>query len=141
MLALAQYALVAFNRDSAVSAEAAMKYFVLGAIASGTLLYGVSLLYGITGTLQLDTLAEHFARPAGIGVPALLALAFIVAGIAFKFGAVPFHMWVPDVYQGAPDARDAVHRLGARRSPRSRSSGACSSRGSGRCTTPAGRTC
>ena len=102
VLALSQYTLVAFNRDSAVSAEAAMKYFVLGAIASGTLLYGVSLLYGITGTLQLDALAQHFTKPGGIGVPALLALAFIVAGVAFKFGAVPFHMWVPDVYQGAP---------------------------------------
>jgi NADH-quinone oxidoreductase subunit N len=102
LLALAQYTLVAFNRESAVSAEAAMKYFVLGAIASGTLLYGISLLYGITGTLQLDTLAEHFARPGGVGVPALLALAFIVAGVAFKFGAVPFHMWLPDVYEGAP---------------------------------------
>src|SRR5689334_24083133 len=102
LLALSQYTLVAFNRDSAVSAESAMKYFVLGAIASGTLLYGISLLYGIAGTIQLDTLAEHFARPGGVGVPALLALAFIVAGVAFKFGAVPFHMWVPDVYQGAP---------------------------------------
>jgi len=102
VLALAQYTLVAFNRDSAVSAESAMKYFVLGAIASGTLLYGISLLYGITGTLELDALAQHFGKPGGIGVPALLALAFIVAGIAFKFGAVPFHMWLPDVYQGAP---------------------------------------
>ena len=102
VLALSQYTLVAFNRDSAVSAESAMKYFVLGAIASGTLLYGISLLYGLTGSLQLDQLAAHFARPDGISVPALLALAFIIAGVAFKFGAVPFHMWVPDVYQGAP---------------------------------------
>jgi NADH-quinone oxidoreductase subunit N len=101
VLALSQYTLVAFNRDSAVSAESAMKYFVLGAIASGTLLYGISLLYGITGTLQLDALAQHFASPDGITVPALLALAFVVVGIAFKFGAVPFHMWLPDVYQGA----------------------------------------
>jgi NADH-quinone oxidoreductase subunit N len=101
VLALSQYTLVAFNRDSAVSAESAMKYFVLGAIASGTLLYGISLLYGITGTLQLDTLAQHFASPGGITVPALLGLAFVVVGVAFKFGAVPFHMWLPDVYQGA----------------------------------------
>ena len=101
VLALSQYTLVAFNRDSAVSAEAAMKYFVLGAIASGALLYGISLLYGITGTLQLDELAARVGS-ADISVPALLALAFIVVGIAFKFGAVPFHMWVPDVYQGAP---------------------------------------
>jgi NADH-quinone oxidoreductase subunit N len=101
VLALSQYTLVAFNRDSAVSAESAMKYFVLGAIASGTLLYGISLLYGITGTLDLRELA---ARLGGgeIGMPALLALAFVIVGIAFKFGAVPFHMWLPDVYQGAP---------------------------------------
>jgi NADH-quinone oxidoreductase subunit N len=102
VLALSQYTLVAFNRDSAVSAEAAMKYFVLGAIASGTLLYGISLLYGLTGTLQLDALAAKLAAPGGINVPTLLALAFIIVGVAFKFGAVPFHMWVPDVYQGAP---------------------------------------
>jgi NADH-quinone oxidoreductase subunit N len=101
VLALAQYTLVAFNRDSAVSAESAMKYFVLGAIASGTLLYGISLLYGLSGTLQLDLLAAHFGQPGGITVPALLALAFIIVGVAFKFGAVPFHMWLPDVYQGA----------------------------------------
>jgi NADH-quinone oxidoreductase subunit N len=101
VLALSQYTLVAFNRDSAVSAESAMKYFVLGAIASGTLLYGISLLYGVTGTLQLDELA---ARVGGdeLSVPTLLALAFIIVGVAFKFGAVPFHMWLPDVYQGAP---------------------------------------
>ena len=102
VLALSQYTLVAFNRDSAVSAESAMKYFVLGAIASGTLLYGISLLYGITGTLQLDELAAARRRRADISVPALLALAFIIVGVAFKFGAVPFHMWLPDVYQGAP---------------------------------------
>ena len=104
VLALSQYTMVALNRDSAVSAESAMKYFVLGAIASGTLLYGISLLYGLTGTLELTTLAERFAAPGGISVPVLLALAFIVVGVAFKFGAVPFHMWVPDVYQGAPTA-------------------------------------
>ena len=102
VLALSQYTLVAFNRDSAVSAESAMKYFVLGAIASGTLLYGISLLYGLSGTLELDKLAQHFAEPGALNVPALLALAFVIVGVAFKFGAVPFHMWVPDVYQGAP---------------------------------------
>jgi NADH-quinone oxidoreductase subunit N len=102
ILALSQYTLVAFNRDSAVSAEAAMKYFVLGAIASGTLLYGISLLYGLTGTLDIDALANHFMGPTGASVPAMLALAFIIVGVAFKFGAVPFHMWLPDVYQGAP---------------------------------------
>ncbi len=102
LLALSQYTLVAFNRDSAVSAEAAMKYFVLGAIASGTLLYGISLLYGITGTLQLAELAVRVGAGGELGVPALLALAFVIVGVAFKFGAVPFHMWLPDVYQGAP---------------------------------------
>jgi NADH-quinone oxidoreductase subunit N len=101
VLALSQYTLVAFNRDSAVSAESAMKYFVLGAIASGALLYGISLLYGITGTLQLDELAARVGS-SEISVPALLALAFVIVGIAFKFGAVPFHMWLPDVYHGAP---------------------------------------
>jgi NADH-quinone oxidoreductase subunit N len=102
LLALSQYTLVAFNRESAVSAESAMKYFVLGAIASGTLLYGISLLYGITGTLELDELATRVGSTGDLSVPALLALAFIIVGVAFKFGAVPFHMWLPDVYQGAP---------------------------------------
>jgi NADH-quinone oxidoreductase subunit N len=101
VLALSQYTLVAFNRDSAASAESAMKYFVLGAIASGVLLYGISLLYGITGTLQLDVLAQR-VMTAQVSIPVLLALAFVVVGVAFKFGAVPFHMWLPDVYQGAP---------------------------------------
>ena len=113
VLALSQYTLVAFNRDSAVSAEAAMKYFVLGAIASGTLLYGISLLYGITGTLQLDELAARVGAAGASAVPALLALAFIIVGVAFKFGAVPFHMWLPDVYQGAPTPVTLVHRLRA----------------------------
>jgi NADH-quinone oxidoreductase subunit N len=102
VLALSGYTLVAFNRDSVLSAESAMKYFVLGAIASGTLLYGISLLYGITGTLQLDEIAARVGSASDLSVPALLALAFIIVGIAFKFGAVPFHMWLPDVYQGAP---------------------------------------
>ena len=102
LLALSQYTLVAFNRDSAVSAEAAMKYFVLGAIASGTLLYGISLLYGVTGTLELDELAARVGAAQQVSVPTLLALAFVIVGVAFKFGAVPFHMWLPDVYQGAP---------------------------------------
>jgi len=101
LLALSQYALVAFDRDSPVAAESAMKYFVLGAIASGTLLYGISIIYGVTGTVQLDTIAAHFAQPGAVTVPALLGLAFIVVGVAFKFGAVPFHMWLPDVYQGS----------------------------------------
>ncbi len=79
-----------------------MKYFVLGAIASGTLLYGMSLLYGVAGTLDLPTLRAVLAGPAGESVAVTVALAFVVVGVAFKFGAVPFHMWVPDVYEGSP---------------------------------------
>jgi NADH-quinone oxidoreductase subunit N len=102
LLALSQYALVAFNRDSPVAAESAMKYFVLGAIASGALLYGISLLYGVTGTIDLGALAVRLAQPDAITLPATLGLVFVVVGVAFKFGAVPFHMWLPDVYEGAP---------------------------------------
>ena len=99
LLSLSLYALVAFDRDSGVAAEAAIKYFVLGAIASGTLLYGMSMLYGLTGTLSLDTLATvNAAHGAGF----VIAVTFIVVAVAFKLGAVPFHMWVPDVYHGAP---------------------------------------
>jgi NADH-quinone oxidoreductase subunit N len=99
LLSLSLYALVAFDRDSGVAAEAAIKYFVLGAIASGTLLYGMSMLYGLTGTLNLDKLATiNAAHGAGF----VIAVTFIVVAVAFKFGAVPFHMWVPDVYSGAP---------------------------------------
>jgi NADH-quinone oxidoreductase subunit N len=100
LLSLSLYAIVAFDRDSGVAAEAAMKYFVLGAIASGTLLYGMSVLYGITGTLDLGTLSSRLGHDPGLGF--ILAASFVVVAIAFKFGAVPFHMWVPDVYQGAP---------------------------------------
>ena len=100
LLALSVYALVAFDRESGVAAEAAMKYFVLGAIASGTLLYGMSIIYGLTGTLDLEVIATKLHSPDSLGV--ILALAFIVVAVAFKFGAVPFHMWLPDVYEGAP---------------------------------------
>lgn len=102
LLSLSLYAMVAFDRDSGVAAESAMKYFVLGAIASGTLLYGFSILYGVTGTLQLDELAVAVREvgPGNLGL--IFGLAFVIVGIAFKFGAVPFHMWVPDVYHGAP---------------------------------------
>jgi NADH-quinone oxidoreductase subunit N len=100
LLALSVYAMVAFDRDSGVSAESAMKYFVLGAIASGTLLYGMSLIYGLTGTLDLTEIAARLHPPLSPGV--VLGLTFIVVAVAFKLGAVPFHMWLPDVYEGAP---------------------------------------
>ena len=102
LLALSQYALVAFDRDSPVAAEAAMKYFVLGAIASGSLLYGISILYGVTGTFDLAVLAIRVDAGAANHIGLLFGLAFLLAGIGFKFGAVPFHMWIPDVYHGAP---------------------------------------
>jgi|HubBroStandDraft_1064217.scaffolds.fasta_scaffold01107_11 NADH-quinone oxidoreductase subunit N len=100
LLALSVYAMVAFDRDSGLSAEAAMKYFVLGAIASGALLYGMSLIYGLTGTLDLTQIAARAHAPLHLGV--ILGLVFIVVAVAFKLGAVPFHMWLPDVYEGAP---------------------------------------
>lgn len=101
MLALCSYALVAIDRDSPLASEAAMKYFVLGALASGMLLYGLSLIYGATGTLDL---AQINAAATTAQQPMLLltGVVFVVAGIAFKFGAAPFHMWLPDVYHGAP---------------------------------------
>ena len=100
LLALSVYAMVAFDRDSGIAAESAIKYFVLGAIASGSLLYGMSLIYGLTGTLDLEQIAVKLHSPASLGV--ILGLVFIVVAVAFKLGAVPFHMWLPDVYQGAP---------------------------------------
>ncbi len=101
-LALSLYALVAIDRNNATSAESAMKYFVLGAIASGALLYGISWVYGVTGTLMFDEItAVLIAHPGLNSLPLWFGLAFIIVGIAFKFGAVPFHMWLPDVYQGA----------------------------------------
>ena len=102
LLALSLYAMVAFDRDSGVAAESAIKYFVLGAIASGALLYGMSLIYGLTGTLNLEEIAVKLQSPSSLGV--VLGLVFIVVAVAFKLGAVPFHMWLPDVYQGAPTA-------------------------------------
>lgn len=98
MLALCSYALVAIDRDSPLASEAAMKYFVLGSLASGMLLYGMSLVYGATGSLDLAAIHN-----AATSMPMLLTgMVFLVAGIAFKFGAAPFHMWLPDVYHGAP---------------------------------------
>ena len=101
--ALALYALVALRRDDAKATEAAMKYFVLGALASGFLLYGMSMLYGASGTLDLNDLARNIAAGKVASRAALvLGTVFVVSGLAFKLGAVPFHMWLPDVYHGAP---------------------------------------
>jgi NADH-quinone oxidoreductase subunit N len=103
LLSLCLYALVAFDRDNAKATEAAMKYFVLGALASGMLLYGMSMIYGMTGSLNISEITNVLLQGNFNKNPVLiLGLVFIVAGLAFKFGAVPFQMWVPDVYQGAP---------------------------------------
>lgn len=102
LMSLALYAMTAFDRESPIAAEAAMKYFVLGAIASGMLLYGMSIVYGVTGNLQLDLIAAALLEQGTASPALLLGTAFILVGIAFKFGAVPFHNWVPDVYHGAP---------------------------------------
>jgi NADH-quinone oxidoreductase subunit N len=104
LLALSLYALVAINRESGTSAEAAIKYFVLGSIASGALLYGMSIVYGVTGSLQLGAVSKAVVDLGPNQIGLLFGLAFMIVGIAFKFGAVPFHMWVPDVYHGAPTA-------------------------------------
>jgi len=103
LMSLCSYGLVALQRDNGVASEAAMKYFVLGAIASGLLLYGMSILYGISGTLDILTLAG-WAANAEFSAGLLLGLVFVIVGMAFKLGAVPFHMWIPDVYDGAPTA-------------------------------------
>jgi NADH-quinone oxidoreductase subunit N len=103
LLSLCLFAMVAFDRDSTRGAEAAVKYFVLGALSSGMLLYGISIVYGMTGALDFPTIAQHLRDVNRAGDTVLLfGLVFIVIGVAFKFGAVPFHMWVPDVYHGAP---------------------------------------
>ena len=101
LLALCLYAMIALQRDSVKAAEAAMKYFILGALASGILLYGMSLLYGLTGSLSLRGLQEAAINLSIDNLPLLVALVLVVAGLLFKLGAVPFHMWVPDVYEGS----------------------------------------
>ncbi|MBT3348247.1 MAG: NADH-quinone oxidoreductase subunit NuoN [Thiotrichales bacterium] len=105
LMSLAMYAMVALQRDSLRASEAAMKYFVLGALASGMLLYGISMLYGATESLNLTEVAAVVQQQGGekdLNLVLLFGLVFVVSGIAFKLGAVPFHMWVPDVYHGAP---------------------------------------
>jgi NADH-quinone oxidoreductase subunit N len=117
LLSLCLYALVAFSdskehRDNGKPSEAAMKYFVLGAIASGMLLYGMSILYGLSGSLNLSEIAQAVVQAADAGgaqnIGMVFALVFIVVALAFKLGAVPFHMWMPDVYQGSPTAVTAL---------------------------------
>jgi len=104
LLTLSSYALVALRRDNANATEAAMKYFVLGAMASGFLLYGISMVYGATGSLDLNLIFKAIATGQIKQQVLVFGLVFIVAGLAFKLGVVPFHMWIPDVYQGAPTA-------------------------------------
>jgi len=104
LLALSLYALVAFDRDSKAGSEAAMKYFVLGALASGMLLYGISMIYGATGSVEFPAVAKAVSETGMNDMVLVFGLVFVVIGLAFKFGAVPFHMWVPDVYHGAPTA-------------------------------------
>ena len=103
LLSLCLYTMVAFQRDSVFATEAAMKYFVLGALASAMLLYGMSIVYGLTGTLDIETARESISEQATAdNITLILGLVFILVSLAFKIGAVPFHMWIPDVYHGAP---------------------------------------
>ena len=102
LLALSLYAMVAFDRDSPAGSEAAMKYFILGAVASGMLLYGISMIYGATGSLIFGEVSKGVATADRLVL--VFGLVFVVIGLAFKLGAVPFHMWVPDVYEGSPTA-------------------------------------
>lgn len=104
LMSLSLYALVALRRNHTVSTEAAMKYFILGALASGFMLYGISMLYGATGSLQLHEVVKVAASTTANKTILVFGIVFLVAGLAFKLGVVPFHMWVPDVYQGAPTA-------------------------------------
>ncbi|MCB9948531.1 MAG: NADH-quinone oxidoreductase subunit NuoN [Rhodospirillaceae bacterium] len=99
---LSLYVVAAFRRDTVRSSEAGLKYFVLGALSSGMLLYGASLIYGFTGTIDFVRLAETFAEGGQVGIGLIIGIVFIAAGLAFKVSAVPFHMWTPDVYEGAP---------------------------------------
>jgi len=104
LLSLSLYAMVAFQRDSAPATEAAMKYFVLGALASGMLLYGMSMLYGATGSLEISVVRKAISSMAPDNMILTFGLVFVIVGLAFKLGVAPFHMWAPDVYHGAPTA-------------------------------------
>jgi NADH-quinone oxidoreductase subunit N len=102
LMSLCLYAMVAFDRDSGVAAESGIKFFVLGSLASGTLLYGMSIIYGVTGSLELAEIAAALNHGLAANVGVLFGISFIIVGVGFKFGAVPFHMWIPDVYEGSP---------------------------------------
>jgi NADH-quinone oxidoreductase subunit N len=102
LMSLCLYAMVAFDRDSGIAAESAIKYFVLGSMASGTLLYGMSIIYGMTGSLELDGIANAVRGGYSANLGLVFGIAFLIVGVGFKFGAVPFHMWIPDVYEGSP---------------------------------------
>jgi NADH-quinone oxidoreductase subunit N len=102
LMSLCLYAMVAFDRDSGIAAESAIKYFVLGSMASGTLLYGMSILYGVTGHLELAAIAQVVRTGYSGNIGLIFGVSFLIVGIGFKLGAVPFHMWIPDVYEGSP---------------------------------------
>ena len=102
LMSLCLYAMVAFDRESGIAAESAIKYFVLGSMASGTLLYGMSIVYGVTGSLEIAAIAEAAHNGLGDNIGLVFGIAFLIVGVGFKFGAVPFHMWIPDVYEGSP---------------------------------------
>jgi NADH-quinone oxidoreductase subunit N len=102
LMSLCLYAMVAFDRESGIAAESAIKYFVLGSMASGTLLYGMSIIYGVTGNLELTAIAGAVQNGLGDNIGLVFGIAFLIVGVGFKFGAVPFHMWIPDVYDGSP---------------------------------------
>ena len=102
LLSLSMYALVAFDRESKTGPEAAMKYFVLGSLGSGMLLYGASMIYGATGSIEMGAVVQAVAKPEAMTTVLVFGIAFLVIGIGFKFAAVPFHMWLPDTYEGAP---------------------------------------
>jgi NADH-quinone oxidoreductase subunit N len=102
LMSLCLYAMVAFDRESGIAAESGIKYFVLGSLASGTLLYGMSIIYGVTGNLELAAIASTVHTGLGGNVGLVFGIAFLIVGVGFKFGAVPFHMWIPDVYEGSP---------------------------------------
>jgi NADH-quinone oxidoreductase subunit N len=101
-MSLSLYAMVAFDRESGIAAESAIKYFVLGSMASGTLLYGMSIVYGVTGSLEIAAIADAVRNGLGDNVGLVFGIAFLIVGVGFKLGAVPFHMWIPDVYEGSP---------------------------------------